>query len=195
MTQYVWPGAAGGFATNHFELRVAPNTRAHVGPYSRFRQTIDLLGERWSGVIQLAPTNSLIHGAAREAFFDRLKGGTHTIGLWHVKRPYPLGSARGTTTLQASAAQLANVASIGGSGTLLPGDQFSIGGQFVRAMASATLPAVVEFQPRLRAAMAAGTAVSFDKPLVNMALASDGVPVPYVPGLVEGGQFEVIEVW
>lgn len=195
MTQYAWPGAAGGFATNHFELRISPNTRTHVGPYTRTRQVIDLLGERWRGVVQLAPTNSLIYGAAREAFFDRLKGEVHTIGLYHVKRPYPLGSARGTTTTTAAAAQLANTVPIGGSGTLKAGDQFTIGGQFVRAMADCTLPATVEFQPRLRVAMGSGTAVNFDKPLVNVSLASDGVPVSYVPGLVEGGQFEFIEVW
>lgn len=192
MSVYDWPAA---WNVTHFELRIAPNTRTFVGPYTPATQVVDLLGERWKCVVHLAPAISVDEGAAREAFFDRLKGPAHQIRIWHRKRQAPLGTLRGSPSLGASAAQLANTVSISGSGTLKAGDHLGIGGQLVRVMADANVPGSVEIQPRLRRAMSAGTTVVWDKPTCNVMLTSDGVPVVWSPGQVDGSTFEAIEVW
>lgn len=192
MSVYDWPAA---WQVTHFEMRIAPNTRTFVGPYTPSTQVVDLLGERWKFVVHLAPTTSIEEGAAREAFFDRLKGPAHQIRIWHRKRPAPLGTMRGAPTLSAAAAQLANVISISGTGTLKAGDHLGIAGQLVRVMADATLPGAVEIQPRLRQAVTSGTAVIWDKPTCNVMLTADGVPVGWSPGVVEASSFEAIEVW
>lgn len=197
MTTYAWPGPANtpGWEVNHFELRIKPNVKVFTGHYTPATQAVDLLGERWSAVVHLSPTTSQLYAGRREAFFDRLKGPANWLSLWHLKRPAPLGTMRGSPTLSAAAAQLANTAAVYGSGTLLAGDMIGIGGQLVRVMADVTLPGTVEFQPRLRAAMVSGTAVTWDKPAANFILTADGVPVVYTPGMVGESALELIEAW
>lgn len=95
MTTYAWPVTA-GWVPSRFELRVLPNTRAFVGPYTPTTQVIDLMGERWQARISLAPDESPIVGAAREAFFDRLKGPANLTSLWHFKLTAPQGTLRAT---------------------------------------------------------------------------------------------------
>lgn len=127
MTIYAWPAA---WVPNAFELRVLPNLRSFVGPYTPTVQVIDLLGERWQGRIDLAPTESQLEGGAREAFFDRLKGMAHQMQLYNFRRPVPLGTARGVITLGASAAQLANTVTLAGctNTNLLLNSSFEIDG-------------------------------------------------------------------
>ena len=93
MTVYAWPS----FPVARFELRLMPNVRAFVGPYTPSTQVIDLLGERWSVRIDLPPPRTRIEGAAREAFFDRLKGPTHQFSIWHMRLPAPQGTLRSDT--------------------------------------------------------------------------------------------------
>ena len=93
MTIYAWPG----WGAARFELRVIPNLRTFAGPYTPTTQILDLLGERWAARIDLPPTNNSIEGAAREAFFDRLKGMAHQIAVWHLKLPAPQGTLRSDT--------------------------------------------------------------------------------------------------
>ena len=93
MTVYAWPG----WGAARFELRVIPNLRTFAGPYTPTTQVLDLLGERWAARIDLPPTNSSIEAAAREAFFDRLKGMAHQISVWHLKLAAPQGTLRSDT--------------------------------------------------------------------------------------------------
>jgi hypothetical protein len=93
MTVYAWPG----WPATRFELRVIPNLRTFAGPYTPTTQVLDLLGERWAARIDLPPTNSSIEAAAREAYFDRLKGMSHQISVWHLKLTAPQGTMRSDT--------------------------------------------------------------------------------------------------
>ena len=93
MTIYAWPG----WGAARFELRIIPNLRTFAGPYTPTTQILDLLGERWAARIDLPQTNNSIEGAAREAFFDRLKGMAHQIAVWHLKLPAPQGTLRSDT--------------------------------------------------------------------------------------------------
>lgn len=96
MTTYAWPQTA-GWMPDGFEMRVVPNAFTFTSVYSKTTQTIDFLGERWAAVLELPPDSSIqneILGAAREAFFDRLRGPVNLISMWNLKRPLPLGTLR-----------------------------------------------------------------------------------------------------
>ena len=197
MTVYAWPG----WGAERFELRIIPNLRTFAGPYTPTTQVLDLLGERWAARIDLPPTNNPIEAAAREAFFDRLKGMAHQIALWHLKLTAPQGTMRGAPVLNAAVAQLANVAVINtpAGSTVRAGDMLGIAGQLVRVMADATAngggQVTVEFQPRARTAWSASTAVVWSQPTANFMLkAADGVSTAWVPGFAQGASFELIEV-
>jgi hypothetical protein len=90
MATYPWPG----FCVNRFEMRVMPNTRVFVGPYTPSVQVLDLLGERWMISLDTTPGVKQIDAGAREAFFDRLRGPVNRISMWNLRRPVPLGTIR-----------------------------------------------------------------------------------------------------
>lgn len=90
MSTYAWPG----WPVSRFEMRIAPNTRTFIGPYTPNVQALDLLGERWQASLDLVPGNDPVQGAAQEAFFDRLKGPANLISMGHLKRKLPQGSIR-----------------------------------------------------------------------------------------------------
>ena len=93
MTIYAWPAT---WLPSRFEMRILPNTRTFVGPYTPTTQIIDLLGERWTMSFDLPQDSDPILGAAREAFFDRLKGPANQIALSNLIRPQPQGTLRDT---------------------------------------------------------------------------------------------------
>lgn len=200
MTVYALPA---WFKPSRFELRLLPNLRTWVGPYTPTVQTVDLLGERWASKLELPPEVDAVIGAAREAYWDRLKGTMHQIAMPHMRLLVPQGTMRGTPTLAAGVAQLANTATLAGCGagaTLRAGDMLGIGGQLVRVMADAVANGSgqmdIEFQPRARTAWASGSAVTWNAPTANFALKSaDGVPTVWAPGMVDGISIELIEVW
>lgn len=227
MTVYAFPSTWG---ISHFEMRVVPNTRVFVGPYTPNTQVLDLMGERLSVVVGLAPSFTAIEAAAREAFFDRLKGPAHQIALWHLRLPVPQGTMRdgataavvngsgtavsvvnaggsavtviyGSASVAAAVAQGSNTAQLRNlpGRTLLAGDMFGMAGELKRCMESVNFDgsglAAVEFQPRARKGIAAGTPVVWNKPTANFMLKSaDGVPTSWVPGYADGASFEAIEV-
>lgn len=225
MSAYTWPD----WSVNRFEMRILPNTRVFVGPYTPTTQVLDLLGERWQMRFDLVPGVDNVQGAAQEAYWDRLGGPANQITIWNLKRPLPQGTIRdggGSAqwktntatnatwqtsvpaaatwsyigpTLYAAVAQLSNQLPISRTPgtTILAGDQFGVSGQLVRAMASATTDsngqALVEVQPRARAAMAISAAVTCTKPTANFMLKADGVPTVWTPGMFEGTSVELIE--
>lgn len=191
MSVYTWPAAVQPRAV---QLRLLPAIRTFTSPYNRSTQAVDLMAETWRLQMTLPPGTDRVVAGALEAFFDRLKGQVHQAALWHFGRPAPLGTMRGSPTLSANAAQLANTVAINGTGTLLAGDMIGIGGQLCRVMADASLPGSVEIAPRLRSAMPSGTAITWDKPTANFMLATpDGVPLVYEPGLYQGTEVEWME--
>lgn len=197
-TVYPWPN----WPASAFEMRVAPNVMTFTSPYTKAVQTLDLLGERWAVKLNMAAGVDPIIGAAREAYFDRLRGPVNLIAMWHLRRPRPQGTLRGTPTVSGAVAQLANLVNIQSTAfaTVLAGDQIGINGQLVRVMSSVTangagLLTGVEVMPRFRAAVASGASVAWDRPTANFMLKADGVPVAFRPGMFEGSSLDLIEVF
>jgi hypothetical protein len=104
MTAYTWPS---DIKPRGFQMRVVPRTMSFASPYSGQVQAVDLMGDYLAVIMELPPGNSQILGGRLEALFDRLKGRANQINLWNFRRPVPLGTARGTMTLNASATRSA----------------------------------------------------------------------------------------
>jgi len=82
--------------------------------------------------------------------------------------------------------------------TLLAGDHIGLAnGQNVRIMADATANGsgvmAIEFQPRARTVVAAGGAITWDKPTFDAMLKTDGAPITWRPGMYEETSLEFIE--
>jgi hypothetical protein len=199
MTVYAWPS----WKVNAFQLRLIPNLRTFVGPYTPTVQVVDLLGERWTATLQLVASNDSIQIAAQEAYFDRLKGTAHQIALPHLRLHAPQGTLRGSPTLSAAVAQLANVLPIQttAGATLRAGDMLGCGGQLFRVMADATANGSglisAEVQGRARTALSSGAAVTWSAPTANFMMKSpDGVPTVWQPGsITDAISVDLIEVW
>lgn len=226
MTAYAWPAT---FKVSRFEMRVIPNTRTFVGPYTPTVQVIDLLGERWQISLDIVPGNDPVLGAAQEAFFDRLKGPANQVTIGYLPRTLPQGTIRDgggsaqwktntstnatwqtnvpsaatwsytNPTTYAAMAQLSNqlpVSRTPGT-TIFAGDMLGAGGQLFRAMATYTTDssgqALVEVQPRARAAIPISSVITCTAPTANFMLKADGVPTVWRPGMFEGASLELIE--
>lgn len=112
MTTYAWPG----WKVSCFEMRVVPNTRVFNSPFNpASAQVVDLLGELWQVMIELPPRVSPIDGAAREAFFDRLRGPVNRISLWNLRFPAPQGTLRDGAIASVVNGSLAPVAVVNAS--------------------------------------------------------------------------------
>jgi hypothetical protein len=228
MAIYAWP-----FPVCRFEMRILPNTRIFTGPYTPTTQVLDLLGERWMISLEIPPTDDVLQTvAAREAFFDRLKGSANWISMGHQVITAPLGTLdsgtaatwknasavtavwknasavtatwnAGQPVLAADIAQLANTGTLRtiSGRTYKAGSMFSIGGQLVRLMAdtvadgSGSMP--IEFQPRARQFIAAGTAIVYSAPTATFILkpGTPNVPTSWTPGMADGATIELIEVF
>lgn len=198
MIVHPWPPT---WAPSVFELRLVPNQRTFVGPYTPMIQVIDLLGERWALRFDLPPSTSEELSAAREAFFDRLKGAANAFSIHHFMSPYPRGTLRSNTTLAAAADPLADTLALHATTgeTLLPGDMLSVNSQLMRVMAKAAAVAnvlTVEVQGRARTALTQGSAVVLIRPTANFILRNaDGVGVTWRNDRSDGLSIEAIEVW
>lgn len=163
-------------------LTLMTNQRVHASVYSGSEQPVDLLNDRWLLSCEL-PNASFAAAAAIEAFIAAMRGQVNTCNLWHFARPQPRGTARGTLTMNATAAQGAATIVVAGvspaTGTLLAGDVLGAGGQLLMVAADCTAVAGVITVPivnRLRAAISSGASVTWDKPTASFRiLATDGV--------------------
>lgn len=139
------------------------------------------------------------------AMLLQLRGRTNHLSCWDPARPAPAGSARGAMSLGAAAAKGATSVNIaGGNGTLLRGDWLQLGAiglgtyQLVCVVADAVVPNAVQVEPPLRNAMAAGTAVAWDRPRALFKLTSGDLP-EFVAGAsagqIQGLKFTMLEQW
>lgn len=190
------------FGAVQFSLRLEPNNRVHTSIFSRRTQVIDFIGERWVATIAIPPNRYAV-AQAIEAFFTQLRGMDGTLQLWHLARPAPSGTMRGTPTLSATAAQGAQSLSITTSVagvTVKAGDMLGVGSQLVMAAADATAAGTALTLPianRLRAAVASGSAVVWDRPKATFRQSTDNAvgPVLYGSGLADTLQAEFTETF
>lgn len=198
MTVYAWPTDA-AFKPESIDWALVPNTRTFTSPYTQGVQVVDLLGERWRVNLTL-PVSTWASAAAREAFFSRLRG-AHQVQLWHFARPVPRGTLRGTPTVASSVAQGADQIPVTttANATLRAGDMIGIGSQLFMVasdcQANGSGAMTVPVCNRSRASIAAGSAITWDRPKATFRLSSDVVPIGYRPGITDALSLEFVEHW
>ena len=179
---------------------LSTNQRVSAAPFGGSEQAVDLLNDRWLCSLALPP-NSQANAAQLEAFIAAMRGQTNTINLYHLMRPAPRGTMRGTLTLSAAAAQGAASLSItGGAGqagtTLLAGDMLGVGGLLLMVAADATANGsgviTVTLANRLRTAQSISAAVTWNQPTAPMRLLQNS-GVPYQPGFAGGISLDFAE--
>lgn len=175
-----------GLCARDFSLALNVVQRVSSSPYSGSEQVVDLLNDRWA-ISMTLPARRSGDGAAVEAFIASLRGMTNTVNLWHMQRPVPRGTMRGTP-LSDPGVQGANTMVIGSmtpGATLLAGDLIGINGLLLMiaqdSVANGLGQMTITMVNRLRKTITVGTPVIWDRPTAPFRLASS-VAVQYVPG-------------
>lgn len=171
-----------------FAIYLKTTQRSHASPFGGSEQVVDLLNDRWMISMSLPNTTKADRAAIVEAFIASFRGMTNTVNLWHMKRPIPRGTMRGSPISwgmpQGSATQ--KITTTAGA-TLLAGDMVAVEGLLLQASDDCvadgggilTMPLV----NRLRRAVVGTTAVTWDRPSIPFRLVSTAA-VQYVPGYV-----------
>ena len=156
------------------------NTQIFESPLDKTVQTLELPGARWGFSCTWA--NLLEADAALlQAFLVRLRGRSGRFTAHNWARPRPRGTCTLYSVTVAVDAALgdtnASLAGCGASGTLLAGDFIGINGELKMVVAAAVADGSgamsVTFEPPLRAGVAAGAAVTLDKPTAVFMLDED----------------------
>jgi hypothetical protein len=176
-------------------LKLAVNQRVSAAPFGGSEQAVDLLNDRWLMTCEITPRLKA-NGAAIEAFIGAMRGQTNTTSVYHFARPAPLGTVRGTLTLNASAAQGASSIVVTGcspsTGTLLAGDMLGVSGLLLMVASDCTAVAGVITVPitnALRKALTIGASVTWDKPSMTARILATS-DVGYEPGIAQGVTFD-----
>lgn len=182
-----WPSTVG---VKNARFVMQSNQRANASPYGASEQVVDLLNDRWLLYLTL-PVESFASAAAVEAFLASFRGLANTVNVWHFARVAPRGTLRGTLLTSGAQAQgAAQLVLSGGtaSGTVFAGDMFGAGGQLLMASANATADGsgniTIPLVNRLRAAIATGQSVAWDKPMAPFRMLSH-TGVLYEAGVTE----------
>lgn len=178
---------------------IRSNVFASTSPYSGDVQTIEIPGARWTCSLSY-PTAINAEQAQLEAFWTKVRGQVHRVSLWHMMRPAPRGTMRGSPTLSAGAAQGATSVSVvtTSGNTLLAGDMVGIGGQLHMVVSDATASGglmTISIEPPLRASRSSGAPVTWDRPTALFMLAESQSAVPYAPKLAPGFGIDLVEVF
>lgn len=182
-----WP-AAMKVRTCRFDFMT--NQIVNESPSNFDQQVVDRLNDCWECHLTL-PVRKHAQAAEIEAFLASFRGRVNWVSLWHFVRPAPRGTLRGTLLTSGTQAQgAAQLVLSGGtaSGTVFKGDLLGAGGQILMASADATADGAgaitIPLVNRLRAAIANGQSVTWDKPTAPFRLMSHS-GVTYIPGSAE----------
>lgn len=192
MTALTWPTT---LVPASCEVGLQRQTVGHRSQISANYQGVELGSEFWKLTVNMAAQLQVDAGAV-EAFFNQLVGGVQTVNAWHFKRPVPVGTMRGSPTLNASAAQFSKSIQINTTGTLRAGDMFGVGGQLFQAAADAlpvggvlTVPTV----NRVRAAIPSGTAVVWYQPSIPFIVLEGASAFGHTPDSMSPTSFTLVE--
>lgn len=194
MSAITWPA---GLRARGFQIALLTNQRAHASPFGGSEQVVDMLNDRWKISFELSARRR-VDGGLVEGFIASLRGMSNTVALWHMARPVPKGTMRGSPVLAGAHAQgVATLAITTTAGaTLKAGDMLGVGGLLVMVATDCTANGAgaisVPIVNRLRAAQADLAAVTWDKPTAPFRKVGDA-GVGYSPGVAGGVTLEFVE--
>jgi hypothetical protein len=190
------------FEPARFEFGVRSNVIVNTARFTGSVERIELPGSRWVATISYASSPSASAEAAeREAFWQKIRGQTNLVSMWHLFRPTPRGTLRNTPQVASNVAQGATVIPIQGQAgeTILPGDMLLASGMLFMVVTALTLNGSgagnASVTPPARSAITGGASITWDKPAGTFIVTGSEVRVPY--GLSEQSPFSVdlVEIW
>lgn len=154
---------------------------------------------RWVATVSYAVDEDDRHPIL-EALVAQIGGQSNLLSMWHLMRPVPQGTLRGTPQLSATATKGATTAQIvcDSGATVKRGDMLGIGSQVVMVTADATASGTaltIAFRNPLRESVNSGTSVVWDKPAITWVSESPDVYVPYADGFGEPFAMSFVEHW
>ena len=167
-------------------------------------QAVEASAPGWAVNMQ-SPSGLAANGGAWQALGMQLRGKTNQLALWNIARPVPLGTMRGTMTLNTSANQgdtsLSIVASGQASKTLLQGDFLGIGSLLTQHVVMVVSDATsdgsgvisVTIEPALRNSFASGESVTWDKPKALFRRVDSKFSWQHSAAIVEGFSLDLVE--
>jgi hypothetical protein len=190
MSVYDWlPGRA--YLPGDGQIRqYHPQQRRSESALSGAVQTLSMPGSKWGWDFDF-PANRNADRPGFEAFFTKLDGTEHRVRLWDFWRPRPRGSCNlAGVTIAIAAGQFARSLVLDGCGagkTLLEGDWLGLpGGQLVMVVeggvANGSGRMAVGVRSMLRRALAAGGAVTLDRPTALYTRTEADIALPRNPG-------------
>ncbi len=167
-------------------------------------QGVEIAAPLWGAALEAEPMNEISSGAW-QALLMQLRGQTNQLTLWNIARPVPLGTMRGTMTLNIAAAQgdttLSIIAATQAATTLKAGDLLGLGSgttqQVVMVMADATANGSgvisVTIEPPLRNGHLIAAAVTWDKPTVLFRRKQSQASWDYQTTFASGFSLDLVE--
>jgi hypothetical protein len=164
--------------------------------------TSQLPGMRWIHQVVIPPDASEDRRRAEiEAFFATIEGQANRVRMWHLKRPVPEGTMRGSPT-SGGALRGARFMTInaGPGETLLHGDVIGIttaaGLQRVMVNAAETVGSTIScaFAGPLQANVSAGSPVVWNRPATLFMLRQPYIPIGYGAGANPSISVELVEM-
>ena len=202
MTTLAWPTTR-PFGAARFTFGGSASRSAFAGFFTGETQSTSHLADRLRATVTLTACGPQDAGP-REAFFTQLALRGDWVTLHHLQRPAPIGTLRGSPTMQAGASTGAlsiQVQGVAGD-TLQGGDMLGLaGGQLVQvgyagAVANGSGVLTVPIVSPLRAAVAGASAVVWDKPTATFQLATPMAEFPYGRGAWQAAlEFTFAEVY
>ena len=170
--------------------------------YTGQRQSVSHLADRMRVIVYLPPLGDMAASAEREAFFAEVSSAGHWLRLWHFHRTAPLGTLRGTPTVQAGALAGARTLYVQGTAgaTLLGGDMLGAGGLLLQVgyagcVADGAGVMAVPLALPLLTALSAAAAVTWFKPTGDFEVVAQDPTADYAVGSVQQGmQIELAQV-
>lgn len=168
-------------------------------PFNGTTQAVDFVAERWVMSLSASPRRYANSGEV-EALLFNLLGGIERVRCWHFTRPAPTGTMRGTPTLSSGVTRGGTtlpIATTAGA-TLKAGDMLGCGSQLFMVKTDCTANGsgaiTVPLINRVRAAIASGSAVTWDAPKAEFIVPAMQAGVTFRPALMEGAAFDLEEV-
>jgi hypothetical protein len=167
-------------------------------------QAAEVTGPLWVSSLA-APPQTEAGASLWQLLLLQLRGRTNQLALWCLRRPAPLGTMRGSMTLNADATQgdatLSIIEATQAGKTLLKGDLLGMGTattqQVVMVTADATADGSgiisVNIEPPMRNTIAAAEAVTWDKPCVLFRRSNSDSNWEYQSRMVRGFTVDLIE--
>lgn len=185
------------FKPDSFALRPETNQVSFSSPFGGSEQVADRMNDRWRATVTL-PARINTEGGALEALLGSFRGQVNTCNLWHMQRPVPRGTMRGTPSAN-PAAQGSDTFVIGtgvAGVTLLAGDMIGVDGLLLQVREDAVADGLgampVKFVNRFRKAIPYLAPVVWDKPTAPFRLMTNA-SVLYQPGYAEGVSLDFAE--